>query len=91
MLPKYVIVCLPLQDLDGRGFGGLLSRMAVHTVAGMRKARELHNKEPRSGGSDRTAMRGRQGHATNMQTHGQHVPNSIGASRKNLVFHKMSF
>jgi hypothetical protein len=44
MLPKYVTVCLSLQDLDGRGFGGLLSRTAVHAVAGMGKAREQHNK-----------------------------------------------
>jgi hypothetical protein len=28
-----------VQDLNGRGFGGLLSRMALHTVAGMGKTR----------------------------------------------------
>jgi hypothetical protein len=39
-LLKNLIVCLPVQDLNGRGFGGLLSRTVVHAVAGMGKTRE---------------------------------------------------
>jgi hypothetical protein len=44
MLPKNLITHLPMQDLNGRGFGGLLSRTAVHAVAGMGKTRGRHNK-----------------------------------------------
>jgi hypothetical protein len=43
-LPKNLIARLPVQDLNGRGFGGLLSRTAVHTVAGMGKTRGQRNK-----------------------------------------------
>ena len=38
--PKNLIPRLPVQDLNGRGFGGLLSRTAVHAIAGMGKTRE---------------------------------------------------
>jgi hypothetical protein len=44
MLPKNLIVCRPVQDLDGQGFRGLLSRTAVHTVTGMGKTRGRHNR-----------------------------------------------
>jgi hypothetical protein len=39
MLPKNLIVRLLVQDLSGWGFGGLLSRTAMHAVAGMGKSR----------------------------------------------------
>jgi hypothetical protein len=32
-LPKKLIAHLPVQDLGGRGFGGMLSWMAMHAVA----------------------------------------------------------
>jgi hypothetical protein len=38
-LPKNLIARLPVQDLNGRGFGGLLSRTAVHAVAEIGKTR----------------------------------------------------
>jgi hypothetical protein len=44
MLPKNLIVCLPVQDLNGRGFGGLLSQTAMHAVARMGKSRGRRNK-----------------------------------------------
>ena len=43
MLPKNFIARLPVQDLNGWGFGGLLSRTVVHAVAGMGKTREQCN------------------------------------------------
>jgi hypothetical protein len=43
-LPKNLIARLPMQNLNGRGFRGLLSRTAVHAFARMGKIREQHNK-----------------------------------------------
>jgi hypothetical protein len=100
-----------VQDLSGGGFGGLLSRIAVHAVAGMGKTRGQQSKKifaretegalapdlvglivyPRSGASVRTATRRRKGHTASMHTHAPHVPNSVGAARKNIVFHKNEF
>jgi hypothetical protein len=39
-LSKNLIARLPVQDMNGQGFRGLLSRTAVHTVAEMGKTRE---------------------------------------------------
>ena len=39
-LPKNLIARLPVLDLNGQGFGGLLSRTVVHAVVGMGKTRE---------------------------------------------------
>jgi hypothetical protein len=44
MLPKNLIASLPVQDLNGRGFRGLLSWTIVHAVTRMGKTREQHNK-----------------------------------------------
>jgi hypothetical protein len=38
-LPENLIACLLVQDLDRRGFRGLLSRTTMHTVVGMGKTR----------------------------------------------------
>jgi CBS domain-containing protein len=38
-LPENIISRLPVRDLDGRRFRGLLSRTAVHIVSGMGKTR----------------------------------------------------
>jgi hypothetical protein len=43
-LHKNLITRLPVQDLNGRGFEGLLSRTAVHAVAGMGKTRGWRSK-----------------------------------------------
>jgi hypothetical protein len=112
MLPKNLIASIPVQDLNGRGFRGLLSCTTVHAFNEMGKTREQRSKGnlvaretermctfytwsvswySRGGGPDRTAMRGREGHAASMHTHDRHVSNSVGAPSKNLVFHKMSF
>jgi hypothetical protein len=44
-LPKNLIARLPVQDLNGRGFRGLLSRTAMHAVAGVGKTRGQRSKE----------------------------------------------
>jgi hypothetical protein len=43
-LPKNLIARLLVQDLNGRGFEGLLSRTTMHTVIEMGKTREWRSK-----------------------------------------------
>jgi hypothetical protein len=103
-LPKNLIARLPVHDLNGQSFGGLLSRTAVHAVSGMEKTRGRRSKinftretegtrwlQIWSVSADRTAMRRRQGHAASMHTQARHVPNSVGAPNKKFVFHKNEF
>jgi hypothetical protein len=40
MLPKNLIARIPIKDLNGRGFEGMLSWTVVHAIVGTEKTTE---------------------------------------------------
>jgi hypothetical protein len=55
--PQNLIVGLPVQNLDGRGFRGLLSEIAVHVIVGMRKKKGLSHQKKLGHERDRRKWR----------------------------------
>jgi hypothetical protein len=87
-LPKNLIAHLPMQDLNGRDFGGLLSQTAMHAVVRMGKTRGQRSKGNFT--RERQMERARSRYSLGAEPLTEPPFDSVGAPSKNLVFYKMS-